>query len=285
MKKINHLVQFILVSILFFIFKILGFRISSNLGFAIGRTLGPLFRSKKLIIKNLDKAGIKKNQIKIASNVLGNYGRIFAEYVHLINFKNNKLEKFISVYGIEYLEDIKKHKKKVVFITGHFNNFELVPIQLEKSGIDCSIIYRAQNNKYLNNTMEKIRNRDNRNIKMIKKGGSGTKELLGSVKKGKSIALAIDQRVREGIKIPFFNHSATTTTIPSHLIKKYGYSVAPIYIERYEKNYFKMYVSKPIKINKKKTQNEITIFLNKILEKMILKNVDQWIWTHDRWKN
>ena len=285
MKKINHLVQFILVSILFFIFRILGFKLSSNLGFAIGRTLGPLFRSKKLIIKNLDKAGIKKNQIKIASNVLGNYGRIFAEYVHLINFKNNKLKKFISVDGIEYLEDIKNHKKKVVFVTGHFNNFELVPIQLEKSGIDCSIIYRAQNNKYLNNTMEKIRNRDNRNIKMIKKGGSGTKELLSSVKKGKSIALAIDQRVREGIKIPFFNHSATTTTIPSHLIKKYGYSVAPIYIERYEKNYFKMYVSKPIKIDKKKTQNEITIFLNKILEKMILKNVDQWIWTHDRWKN
>ena len=108
MKKINHLAQFILISILFFIFKFLGFKISSNLGFLIGKSLGPFFRSKSLIIKNLTKAGIKDNQARIASNVLGNYGRIFAEYVHLKNFKNDKLKKYISIEGIKYLEEIKK---------------------------------------------------------------------------------------------------------------------------------------------------------------------------------
>ncbi len=95
----------------------------------------------------------------------------------------------------------------------------------------------------------------------------------------------IDQRVREGEKISFFKHPATTTTIPAQLIKKYGFVVVPIYIERNKKNFFKMYVSKPITINNTKTINEITTFLNNVLEKMILKNVDQWIWTHNRWKN
>jgi len=284
MNKINHLAQFILISIIFFIFKLLGFRISSNLGFLIGKTFGPIFRSKSLIINNLNKAGINRDQKKIASNVLGNYGRIFAEYVHLKNFKNNKLKKFISIEGLEHLEEIKNHKKKVVFVSGHFNNFELMAMQIEKSGIDCAAIYRPLNNQYLNNTMEKIRKRDICKIQ-IKKGRAGTREILSSIKKGKSIAIMIDQRVREGEKISFFNHLATTTTIPAQLIKKYDCDVVPIYIERYKKYFFKMYISKPISINKTKTINQITIFLNNILEKMILKNIDQWIWTHNRWKN
>ena len=112
MNKINHLAQFILISILFCIFKFLGYKLSSNLGFLIGKTFGPFFRSKSLIIKNLEEAGIKKNLTKIASNVLGNYGRIFAEYVHLKNFKNDKLKKYISIEGNQYLEEIKSRKKK-----------------------------------------------------------------------------------------------------------------------------------------------------------------------------
>ena len=84
MKKIAYLLEFILIKILFILFQLIGYRLSSNLGFFIGRTIGPIFRSKKTIIQNLDKANIKrsKNSSKIASNVLGNYGRIFAEYVY-----------------------------------------------------------------------------------------------------------------------------------------------------------------------------------------------------------
>ena len=94
----------------------------------------------------------------------------------------------------------------------------------------------------------------------------------------------IDQRVREGIKINFFGKPASTTTIPAQLIKKYKCDLVPIYIERRKNNYFKMFISKPIKIGSNKSIKEITEHLNKILEKMILKNIDQWIWTHDRWK-
>ena len=94
----------------------------------------------------------------------------------------------------------------------------------------------------------------------------------------------IDQRVTEGSKINFFGNLASTTTIPAQIIKKYKCDLVPIYIERRNNYYFKMYVSKPINISSKKTHTEISLFLNKILEKMILKNIDQWIWTHDRWK-
>ena len=285
MKKIKHIVQFIIIKIFFTIFRIIGFRASSKLGFLIGKYVGPFFRSKELIKNNLKKANIdKKNNFeKIASNVLGNYGRIFSEYVHLKNFKNDSLQKYFSIEGLDHLKNIKKNGEKVVFISGHFNNFELMAMQIEKAGVDCAAIYRPLNNPYLNSIMETIRIRDICK-NQIKKGRAGTREIIRFLSKGTSIALMIDQRVREGEKIDFFGNPATTTTIPAQLIKKYGCSVVPIYIERKKSHHFKMYVSKPIKISRSKSISEITKYLNDILEKMILKNIDQWIWTHDRWK-
>ena len=285
MRKINHIIQFILINILFILFRVVGYKNSSNLGSLIGRLIGPIFRSKLSIIENLKKANIKDiNYEKIANNVFRNYGRIFAEYIHLKNFKNGKLKKYISIEGSEHLVNIKKNKKKVVFVSGHFNNFELMTMQIEKVGIDLAAIYRPLNNPYLNKTMEQIRIRDICK-KQIKKGRAGTREIIKNLNRGSSIALMIDQRVREGEKVSFFKNLATTTTIPAQLVKKYNCEVVPIYIERKNKNYFKMYVSKPIKISKSKSISEITLFLSKVLEKMIFKNIDQWIWTHDRWKN
>ena len=286
MKKIVYFIEFILIKVLFIFFKIIGYKYSSNLGFLIGKIIGPIFRSKELIIKNLEKANIQKqNDLKkIASNVLGNYGRIFAEYVHLKNFRNDKLEKYISIEGLEHLENLKKSKKRVVFISGHFNNFELMAMQIEKAGIELATIYRPLNNFLLNKTMEQIRT-ENICKNQIKKGRAGSREIIKNLIKGKSIAIMIDQRVREGKKIDFFNNQATTTTIPAQLIKKYNCELVPVYIERRKNNYFRMFVSKPIKIDKNKSILEITKFLNNLLERMILRNIDQWIWTHNRWKD
>ena len=286
MKRLAYLLEFILIKILFILFQLIGYRLSSNLGFFIGKMIGPIFRSKKMIVQNLEKANIKNisNPSNIASNVLGNYGRIFAEYVYLKKFRNNELKQYISLDGLEYLENLKKQNKKAVFISGHFNNFELMAMEIDKAGIDLATIYRPLNNIFLNKTMEKIR-KENICKNQIKKGRAGSREIIKNLIEGKSIALMIDQRVREGEKVKFFNSLATTTTIPAQLIKKYDCELMPIYIERKKSNYFKIYISKPIKVNKTKSIMEITEFLNQILEKMILKNIDQWIWTHDRWKS
>ena len=285
MRKFFYLIEFILIKLFFFILIIIGYKNGSNLGDFIGRLFGPIFRSKKLIENNLEQSGIvdKKNYNKIISKIYGNYGRILAEYPFLKAFRNSKLNKFIEIDGLENLNKIKREKRRAVFISGHFNNFELMALQIEKAGINLCAIYRPLNNVFLNKTMEEIR--ENFICKnQIKKGRSGTRQIIENIKKGNSVALMIDQRVREGIKIDFFGKPASTTTIPAQLIKKYKCDLVPIYIERRKNNYFKMFVSEPIKIGNNKSIKEITEHLNKILEKMILKNVDQWIWTHDRWK-
>ena len=285
MRKLVYFIEFIIINLFFIICKILGYKISSDLGFFVGKTFGNIFRSKKSIIQNLikSKISIQTSEDTFAQNVLGNYGRILAEYPFLKDFRNNTLSKYIEIDGMNNLEKVKKKNKPVVFISGHFNNFELMAMQLEKSGINLAAIYRPLNNTFLNKNMENIRtNFICKN--QIKKGRSGTRQILENLKKGNSIALMIDQRVTEGIKIDFFGNLASTTTIPAQIIKKYKCDIVPIYIERDRKHYFKMYVSQPIEISSEKSYEEISLHLNKILEKMILKNPDQWIWTHDRWK-
>ena len=286
MKKIRYFVEFLIIIFLLVIFKILGFKLASSLGGLIGRSVGPLFRSKKKILSNISKALPKigeKNTELIVKKMWENYGRILSEYMFIKNFRNSKYKKFLTIEGQEILNEIKDSKEPVVFISGHFNNFELMAMQVEKSGINLAAIYRPLNNIFLNKIMEKIRTKYICR-KQIKKGGSGTRELLESFKNNYSIAIMIDQRVSESIKIDFFDQKASTTTIPAQLVKKFGSKIVPIYIERINGVYFKMTVSRPINLEKESTIEEITLKLNKWLEKMILINPDQWIWSHDRWK-
>ena len=268
------------------IFKMIGYKNASNLGAIIGKKFGPLFRSNKKILANLENSNIGdsyEDRKSIINNMWSNYGRILSEYVYLKKFKNNHLKQFIEIEGLDYLNEIKNNNEKAVFISGHFNNFELMAMEIEKAGINLCAIYRPLNNPFLNIIMENIRkNYICKN--QIKKGKGGTRYLLNLFKKNFSAALMIDQRVSEGEDIDLFNRSAKTTTIPAQLVKKYGCNIVPVYIERLKNYHFKLYFYKPVKFDENLSHKQITLELNKILEKMILKNPAQWIWSHDRWK-
>ena len=286
MKIIKYFIEFIFIFILLIIFKIIGYKNASNLGAVIGNKIGPLFRSNQKILDNLENSKIGNSQEdrkSIVNNMWSNYGRILSEYVYIKQFKKNNFNQFIKIEGLNYLNEIKNNNEQVVFISGHFNNFELMAMEIEKAGINLCAIYRPLNNLFLNIIMERIRkNYICKN--QIKKGKSGTRDLLNLFKENFSVALMIDQRVSEGEDIKLFNRSAKTTTIPAQLVKKYGCSVVPVYIERVEKYHFKLSFSRPIKFDNNFSIEQISLELNKILEKMILKNPDQWIWSHNRWK-
>ena len=213
-----------------------------------------------------------------------NYGNIFAEYMFIKKFRNDPIiSKNILIENQYILEKIKTESKPVIFISGHFNNFELMAMQIEKAGIDLAAVYRPLNNKYLNPLMESIRKKYIcRN--QIKEGISGTKELLLNFKKGTSIALMIDQRVSQGIKCNLFGEKALTTTIPAQFVKKFGSKIIPVYIERKNNEIFKITFYHPLELSKNTSEELITLKLNKCLEEMIKKNPDQWIWSHNRWK-
>ena len=286
MKIIKYFLQFLFIIIFFFFFKILGLSISSALGGKLFEKIGPLFRSKKLIHSNLKKAfpDISLDHLNgITKMMWNNYGRVFAEYMFIKKFREDRSNKNIIIEGQEILEDIKKKNKSVVFISGHLSNFELMAMHIEKSGIKLSAIYRPLNNIFLNKIMERIRKKYICKYQ-IKKGIGGMKKLMHLKKLNYSTALMIDQRVSQGIRSDFFNQKALTTTIPAQLVKKFKIPIVPIFIERINNINFKIVIKNPITFDNEETTKTITDKLNLVLEKMISYKPELWIWSHNRWK-
>jgi Kdo2-lipid IVA lauroyltransferase/acyltransferase len=286
MKLIKYFLQFLIIGFLLIIFKIIGLKLSRIIGSKLFSIFGSYFRSKMIIEKNISFAfskSDKKFKKDIINKMWESYGKIFAEYVFIKHFRKINSEEFLEINGQEILEKIKLSKDPVIFISGHFDNFELMAMHIEKSGVDLAAIYRPLNNYFLNPVMEYIRKKYICH-KQIKKGISGTKEILKHFKSGTSVALMTDQRVSQGIKSLFFGNEALTTTIPAQFVKKFNCKIIPIYIERKSNENFKLEIMNPINFDNDQTIVDITLKLNQLLEKMIVKNPHQWIWSHNRWK-
>ena len=282
----KYFFEFLIISIFFLLFKLIGLKASSYISGKIINLIGPLFRSKKIIKNNLNKAfpNITNIEIeKISKNMWNNYGRILSEYMFLKKFRSPGFNKNLEIEGQEILDKVKLSKEPVIFISGHFSNYELMTMQIDKSGIDVAAIYRPLNNVFMKILQDTIREKYIcKNY--IKKGMSGVRQLLSLFKNGHSIAVMIDQRVREGTKIKFFKNDAYTTTIPAQFVKKFNCNIIPIYIERTNGINFKMKIYDPLRFKPEDTIEKITLELNIWLEKMILNKPEQWIWTHNRWK-
>ena len=286
MRHIKYFLQFLFISFLLILFMIVGLKFSRIIASKLFSTFGPFFRSKKIIEQNISFAfneSDKEFKKVIINNMWKSYGKILAEYAFMKYFRKIKTEKFLKIKGQEILEEIKHSKVPVIFVSGHFDNFELMAMHIEKSGVDLAAIYRPLNNNFLSPLMENIRKKYICN-KQIKKGISGTKEILKYFKSGTSIALMIDQRVSQGIKSLLFKNAALTTTIPAQFVKKFNCKIVPIYIERKSDENFMLEIMQPINFDNGKTIENITLELNQLLEKMIIRNPYQWIWSHNRWK-
>ena len=285
-KKFFYLLQSIIVYLLYFISKIIGLKLSRIIFAFIFTKVGNIFKSKKIIIDNLNRISPEISNLEkeiIINKMWSNYGKTFIEYIFLKTFK--KKNNHIDIKNKKAIDEILKKNKPVVFISGHFANYELMSMELTKAKTKLATIYRPLNNIFLNPLMEYLR----KNFvckNQIKKGLNGVKESLEYMKKGYSIALMVDQRVSEGPRISFFNGSAHTTTLPAQLSSRFDCDIVPIYISRNQDDRFEMEILDPILISdsEKKDKELITKKINTIIEKLILRDPSQWILTHNRWK-
>ncbi len=283
-KIINYFIQSILVYSAFLLSRIIGLKLSRKIFSIFFCHLGPIFKSKKIVEKNLNNfSNIVPNIDKtlITNNMWKNYGMTFIEYIFLNNFRKNNHH--ITIKDDSDLSKIKLEKKPVIFISGHFANFELMSMEITKKDIPLATIYRPLNNFFLNPFMEYLRKKyicENQ----IKKGINGVRDAINYIKNNHCIALMIDQRVSEGESVKFFNQSALTTTLPAQLSIKFDLEIVPVYIERDKKNNFHIEFYKRIDSKQFRNKLDLTKKLNEILEEMIVRNPSQWIWTHNRWK-
>ncbi len=285
-KKIYYFFQSVIIYFFYIISKIIGLKLSRIFFSFVFEKLGSLFKSKKIIDNNLNRIKPEMSELErklIIKKMWSNYGKTFIEYIYLDAFK--KKSQHISIKNREFLDEILKKNKPVIFVSGHFANYELMSMELTRAKIKLATIYRPLNNMFLNPFMEYLR-KTFVCKNQIKKGLNGVKESLEYMKNGYSVALMVDQRVSEGPRISFFNGMAHTTTLPAQLSSRFNCDIVPVYISRDENDRFEMEILSPINIleSEKKNKELIMKKINNIIEKLILRDPGQWILTHNRWK-
>jgi Kdo2-lipid IVA lauroyltransferase/acyltransferase len=291
MKIIRYFLEFILVIFFFLVFKIIGLKLSSDLGEIIGKYFGPLFRKRTIAKKNILIAFPDFNEKSINEMINGmwkNIGRIFGEYIHINKFSiidnNNKKIVFTNRNNVEIL---KKNNKLIVFFSGHFANFELMAKCLRELGFNIGAIYRPLNNIFLNPIMEFIRKKYICPIQ-IEKGSNGTKKLIRHISTNNPLALMVDQRLSSSIRVPFFDQPATTTITPAQLAMKYDALLVPVFLKRLEKTNFEFFIEEPLITNSTNDYDKdifnITQIMNIKIEEFIKRDPAHWLWSHDRWK-
>ena len=291
MKIIRYFLEFILVIFFFLVFKIIGLKLSSDLGEIIGKYFGPLFRKKTIAKKNILIAFPNFNEKSInemIDRMWKNIGRIFGEYILINKFSiiDNSKKKIVFT-NRDDAEILKKNNKPIVFFSGHFANFELMAKCLQELGFDIGAIYRPLNNIFLNPIMEFIRKKYICPIQ-IEKGSNGTKKLIKHISNNNPLALMVDQRLSSSIRVPFFNQPASTTTTPAQLAIKYDALLIPVFLKRLEKTNFEFFIEEPLIINRTNDYDKdifnITQSMNKKIEEFIKSDPAHWLWSHDRWK-
>lgn len=291
MKIIRYFLEFILVIFFFLVFKIIGLKLSSDLGEIIGKYFGPLFRKKTIAKKNILIAFPNFNEKSInemIDHMWKNIGRIFGEYIHINKFSiiDNSKKKIVFTNRND-AEILKKNNKPIVFFSGHFANFELMAKCLQELGFNIGAIYRPLNNIFLNPIMEFIRKKYICPIQ-IEKGSNGTKKLIKHISNNNPLALMVDQRLSSSIRVPFFDQPATTTITPAQLAIKYDALLVPVFLKRLEKTNFEFFIEEPLITNQTNDYDKdifnITQIMNIKIEEFIKRDPAHWLWSHDRWK-
>ncbi len=283
-KFFIYFFQSIIIYMFFILGKIMGITLSRKFFSQFFLIIGHYFKSKKIIEKNLNifsKNLTEQKRNEIISGMWKNYGKTFIEYIFLNYFKKNSSH--IEIEGADKLKKVLTLNKPVIFVSGHFANYELMSMEIVKKNIKLATIYRPLNNYFLNPFMEYLR-RTYVCENQIKKGVSGVRDAIQYLKKGYSVALMVDQRVSEGEKTDFFGKSASTTTLPAQLAIKFDLSIIPVFIERNFNDNFKIKFYQEISPKSFNNKSDLTNKLNKVIEEMIVYKPEGWIWTHNRWK-
>lgn len=272
--------------VLSFILGLLPIDAVSGFGGWLLRTIGPLTPTHNVVLQNLRWAFPEKDEAeraRIAMGVWDNIGRSFAEFpvVHRITPQSGRVE----MVGAEHFEEARTLGKPVIFISGHFANWELLPAAIVQSGSHPHMTYRPANNPYVDARMKKVRARYG--MTRFAPKGENTRDLMQAMRKNVPVAFLIDQKFNEGIMLPFFGKPAATTTGAARLALQYDAPIYPMTGQRLGGARFRIIALPPIHLqktgDKQRDLEAGTLRLNQFLEECIRAKPEDWFWVHRRW--
>lgn len=290
MKKLRHQFEYIIFILITKLLGFIGIDKSASFCAYIAKKIGPHLKVSNIARNNLKHAyGKNKNENnKIINDLWDNYGRYIGEFPFINKLTNKELKERVDIQNIELLQKFKDNKQPFLLFLAHQANWDILIRRINDLYPKFAIIYRKANNPYIDKKI--LSERGNaENLIMIEKGTKGSRNLIKALKSGYSIAMLVDQKMNDGIEVPFFDQPAMTAHAIAKLSIQYNLPIIPLQISRIDKSsYFKLMVHKPVKYKTTgdNTQDcyDIMLKINKILEGWIRKKPAEWFWFHNRWK-
>jgi KDO2-lipid IV(A) lauroyltransferase len=271
------------------LFKLIGLEAASALGGFVARTIGPIIpisnRARENMARALPEVTAPERE-RIIRAMWDNLGRTFGEYPHLSRFKAFVPGSRITVENPEIADAARAKGKGVILFSGHFGNWELMVKPMRDRGYTGGEVYRAANNPYVDAWLVKQRSTyifpD-----QVAKGADGARKIVNILRAGNALAMLVDQKMNDGMAIPFFGRDAMTATAPAQLAIKYGSAIVPAAIVRTGGAHFHLKVYPEIEVPRSGDRNadtrETLVQMNRFLEDRIREKPENWLWLHRRW--
>lgn len=271
------------------LFRILGIRTGTALGGFMGRAV--FYRTS---VTNRARANLRAaypemsdaEREAVLREMWDNLGRTIAEYAHLDKLSIKGDRPRVEITGLAYADAALASGKPILFISGHFANWEVMPIAAAQYGVEGGAVYRPLNNPFVDRWMVRQRIK-NGPKEQIAKGAQGTRRIFTLLRANKAIYLLVDQKTNEGLSVPFFGRDAMTTPAPAALALKLNAILVPVSNERLGGSRFRMSVHPPLEFSASGHHDRdvlaLTMRINETVERLVRYRPSQWLWIHRRW--
>ncbi|MBC8337638.1 MAG: lipid A biosynthesis lauroyl acyltransferase [Alphaproteobacteria bacterium] len=287
-RYVFHPLQAMAAVVVYTVFRILPIDMASALGGGLARTIGPHTTLSGRAVRNLTAAYPEKSKAEIAEIVRGmwdNLGRVAAEYPHLNTIVVGGDDGRVELVGEEYIDLLREDGQSGIFFSGHIGNWEIVSLGATQRGVPLDRIYREANNRLV----EWLYQHGRAAVEgaLIPKGASGARALLKSLKGGRHLGMLVDQKMNDGIPVPFFGRDVMTAPALAELALRYDCPVVPARITRLRGARFRLTVFPPLTLVRTGdhqadvAQNMKQV--NALIEQWVRETPEQWLWLHNRW--
>jgi len=283
--SLRHYLEYAVVRAVMGLLTILPLDMASAFGGWLARMLGSCLKANRIAHRNIARAlpELSEDQIRqVVRDCWDNLGRVMGEFPHLEEIIQHR----IRVENPEVIDQIMQDGKPGIFVSGHLGNWEAAGGAVFQFGLSVALVYRAANNPLVNKLFQRYRTPSARGGQ-VAKGPEGARELLNRLKQGEHLAMLVDQKMNDGIAVPFFGRMAMTAPAAVRFALRFDCPIIPTYVQRFKGANFRLIMLEPMRIvpsaNSHQDCLETMTQLNQLLEEWIRQNPGQWLWMHKRW--
>ncbi|MDB5411608.1 MAG: lauroyl acyltransferase [Rhodospirillales bacterium] len=268
-------------------FRLLPIDAASALGGALARTIGPRLGVSRQARKNLRRALPEIDEAaadRIIKAMWDNLGRVVAEYPHLPAIRVYEAGGRVDIVGVEHWDALLAAGRTIIFVSAHYGNWEIAGIAAAQRGLSLVQVYRAANNPFIDQLVGGYRGGGS---ELLPKGAAAARGAIAALRGGRHLGMLVDQKMNDGIAVPFFGRDAMTAPAAAQLALRFDAAILPARVERLQGARFRMTLSPPIAIDRVADRHDETLAvmtrINREIEGWIRERPEMWMWLHRRW--